>query len=58
MIHHRIMALLAMAALAGFFGVVVVKLARIDLTIAALIGLGLVGYDLWLQLGPGRRQKR
>lgn len=58
MIHHRIVALLALAALTAFLGVVVVKLARVDLTVAALIGIGLVAYDLWLQIGPGRRPHR
>lgn len=58
MIHHRIVALLALAALTAFFGVVILKLPRVDLTVAALIGIGLAAYDLWLQLGPGRRPHR
>lgn len=51
----RILAMVAFAALLIFFGVVLVKVPRVDLSVAILIGLGLAGYDLWTQLGPGRR---
>jgi hypothetical protein len=51
----RALALAAFAAFLIFFGVVLVKVPRIDLSVAILIGLALAGYDLWTQLGPGRR---
>ena len=58
MLTSRLLALVAFAALLVFFGVVLVKVPRIDLSVAILIGLGLVAYDLWTQLGPGRRSGR
>lgn len=48
-------AFLAFAAFAAFMGIVAVKVARVDLSIVIAIGLGLVIYDLWWQLGPRRR---
>jgi len=48
----RIMALLALALFTVFFGVVVFKVGRVDLAIAAAIGIGLAGYDLLTQIGP------
>jgi len=51
----RILALIAFAAFMVFLGVVLWKVPRLDLSVAILIGVGLVSYDLWTQLGPGRR---
>jgi len=52
----RLMALLALVIFAGFLGIVVVKVGRIDLTVAAVVGLTLAGYDLWTQLKPRARR--
>lgn len=51
----RTLAALAFLAFFIFVGVVLWKVPRLDLSIALLIGLGLAGWDLWTQLGPGRR---
>ncbi|SFU23087.1 hypothetical protein SAMN05518861_14813 [Mesorhizobium sp. YR577] len=48
------MAAVALFVLASFLGIIVVKVARIDLTIVIGIGVALVGYDLWRQLAPRR----
>jgi hypothetical protein len=52
----RIMAVLALAVFAGFLAIIAIKVGRIDLGVACTIGLLLAAYDLWLQLGPGRRR--
>jgi hypothetical protein len=54
MTRSRIMSALALIALAGFLGILVVKLKRVDLAAMALVGIGLAGYDLWSQLWRGR----
>jgi hypothetical protein len=54
MTRKRIFALIAFLALAGFFGVVLRFVPRMDLAGAVLLGLGLAGYDLWTQLRPRR----
>jgi hypothetical protein len=51
----RILALVAFVGFLAFFAVMLVKLPRLDLSAAILLGLGLAGYDLWTQLGPRRR---
>ncbi|MBA3447180.1 MAG: hypothetical protein H0T56_06175 [Pseudaminobacter sp.] len=51
----RLFALLAFLCLAGFFGVVLAFVPRLDLAAAILIGLALAAYDLWTQLRPRRR---
>ncbi len=50
----RIMAGFALAVLAGFLGIIGIKVGRADLFIAIAIGLALAIYDLWRQLGPRR----
>jgi hypothetical protein len=50
MIRKRLFALLAFLCLAAFFGVVLYRVPRLDLAGAILIGIALVGYDLWLEL--------
>ncbi|HTV70527.1 MAG TPA: hypothetical protein VMF90_18515 [Rhizobiaceae bacterium] len=54
MTRRRIMAVLALLAFAVFLAVVIFKLKRVDLAVAALIGLGLATYDVWSQLRPRR----
>ena len=51
----RLFAMLALISQLGFFGVIMVFVPRIDLSIVLLICLGLTVYDLWTQLGPRRR---
>lgn len=54
MIVDRILALVAFALLAAFLAIIAVKVDRVDLYVACLIGLGLAGYDMWRQLVRGR----
>jgi len=56
MTQNRLFALLAFLCLAGFFGILLFFIPRLDLGIAVLVGLGLAAYDLWTQLGPRRRR--
>jgi hypothetical protein len=51
----RVLALVAFAGFLGFFAVMLVKIPRLDLSAAILLGLALAGYDLWNQLGPRKR---
>ena len=51
----RLFAVLALAGLLGFFGVIVSFVPRIDLGIVLLICVALTAYDLWTQLRPRRR---
>ncbi|MEO9615287.1 MAG: hypothetical protein ABJG86_01510 [Nitratireductor sp.] len=55
MLVDRIFALLAYALLAGFLGIIAIKVHRIDLYVACLVGLGLAGYDMWRSLFRGDR---
>ncbi|MCL3883920.1 hypothetical protein [Marivita sp. GX14005] len=43
---NRIMALIAFAVLAGFVGILVIKVPSPDLIAVALLTLGLAAYDL------------
>jgi hypothetical protein len=54
MITNRILAFIAFITFIAFFGVVVWKVPRVDLTIVVLIGVGLAAYDLWRLLLRGR----
>ena len=54
MLRSRILAILAFAAFAGFFAVILTFVPRWDLGVAVGVGLGLAAYDLWTQLGAGR----
>jgi hypothetical protein len=56
MTQNRLFAILAFLCLAGFFGVLLRFVPRLDLAFAILIGLALSAYDLWTQLGPRRRR--
>jgi hypothetical protein len=58
MTRRRIFALLAFLCLAAFFGIMLYRVPRLDLAGAILIGIALVGYDLWSQLKPRRRAGR
>jgi hypothetical protein len=55
MMLDRVVSVVALAVLAGYLSIVMVKVGRADLTIAIGIGLALCGYDLWRQLKPRRR---
>jgi hypothetical protein len=55
MVRDRIIAAVALAVLAGFLGIVAIKVGRTDLTAVIGIGLALAAYDLWRQLRPRRR---
>jgi hypothetical protein len=55
MMLNRVMAVFALALFAGFLGIVVVRVSRVDLTIVIGIGLALAGCDLWRQLKPRSR---
>jgi len=46
----RLLAGIAVIALLGFYGVMIWFVPRLDLTLAILIGVALVAYDLWTQL--------
>lgn len=50
----RLMALLAFALFVAFLAVIMVRVARADLTILIVICLGLAAYDLWRQLRSRR----
>jgi hypothetical protein len=52
----RLFALFAFLSLAGFFGIMLWFVPRMDLAGAFLIGLVLAAYDLWTQLRPRRRR--
>lgn len=52
MTSKRLFALLAFLCLAGFFGVIMIWVPRMDLGGAVCIGLALAAYDLWTQVGP------
>ncbi|WP_183097041.1 hypothetical protein [Mesorhizobium sp. YM1C-6-2] len=58
MTRKRIFALLAFLCLAAFFGIMLYRVPRLDLAGAILIGIALVGYDLWSQLKPRSRAGR
>jgi hypothetical protein len=47
---NRIVALFALALLCVFFGILLVRVGRIDLGAVILITLALAAYDLWSQL--------
>lgn len=47
---NKFFAIFAFLWFASFFGIIVIFVPRIDLSIIILIGLALVGYDLWDQL--------
>jgi hypothetical protein len=51
----RLFALLALAGLLAFFGVIMKFVPRLDLSVVLVICLALVIYDLWTQLGRRRR---
>ena len=56
MTRKRLFALLAFLSLLAFLGVILWFVPRLDLAGAFLIGVLLVVYDLWAQLGPRRRR--
>ena len=56
MTRKRLFALLALLCLLAFLGVILWFVPRLDLAGAFLIGVLLVVYDLWAQLGPRRRR--
>jgi hypothetical protein len=47
---NRIIALFAFAVLSVFFGILLIRVGRIDLGAVILITLALAAYDLWSQL--------
>jgi hypothetical protein len=58
MLRARLLAFLALLAFATFFGVILRFVPRWDLAVVVLIGLALVLYDLWTQLGPSSPTSR
>lgn len=58
MTRKRLFALLAFLCLAAFFGIMLFRVPRLDLAGAILIGIALVGYDLWSELKPRRQPPR
>lgn len=54
MLTDRLIATLAFVCLAGFLGILAFSVKRVDLGIAVGIGILLVAYDLWTQLGRRR----
>jgi len=52
---NRIIALAALLIFAAFIGIIVVRVRTIDLTIVAVIGVGLASWDFWRQLFPRKR---
>ena len=52
---ERIVSLVALVVFLLFLGVVGFSVRRVDLWIAILVGVGLVGYDLYTQLWLRRR---
>ncbi len=51
----RLLSALALVAFLLFMGVVGFSVRRVDLFLAILVGVGLVGYDLYTQLWARRR---
>lgn len=50
MARKRVFALMALATLGLFCGILLWFVPRLDLTSAVLLGLGLAAYDIWDQL--------
>ena len=50
MMLDRLFALLALAALVTFLGIVAARVGRADLAVVIAVGIAFVCYDLWLQL--------
>lgn len=55
MLSDRLLALLALAGLVAFIGVLVIWVPRVDLIVVALLVVGLATWDFYRDLGPGRR---
>lgn len=47
---NKFFAIFAFLSFASFFGIIMIFVPRVDLSIIILIGLALVAYDLWDQL--------
>ena len=51
----RFAALVALALFLAFFGILVFSVKRLDMGLVILFGTGFCLFDMWRQLGPGRR---
>ena len=51
----RFAAIVAMALFQAFFGIQVFSVKRLDMALVILLGTAFCLYDMWRQLGPGRR---
>ena len=51
----RLAALVALALFLAFFGILVFSVKRLDMALVILLGTAFCLYDMWRQLGPGRR---
>ena len=51
----RFAALVALALFLAFFGILVFSVKRLDMGLVILLGTGFCLFDMWRQLGPGRR---
>lgn len=54
----RLFALFALILFAGFCGVILYFVPRVDLTIVMLLCFALAGYDIWDQLFRARKKGR
>ena len=51
----RFAALVALALFLAFFGILVFSVKRLDMGLVILLGTAFCLFDMWRQLGPGRR---
>ena len=51
----RLAALVALALFLAFFGILVFSVKRLDMGLVILFGTCFCLFDMWRQLGPGRR---
>ena len=57
MMLNRAIGLVAFLFFLGFLGIIIFSVMQPALVVVGLIGMGLVGYDFWLQLGGNRKAR-
>lgn len=57
MMLDRLIGLVALLTFLAFLGIIVFSVMKPALIVVGLIGMGLVGYDFWLQLGGNRKAR-